>query len=208
MRESGEKKIEGNNEFFEKQKEIIEILKKISKLFNDNGIKWWMTGGFAVEANIGEHSLTRVHEDVDIIIPNSDIDRANEILSSSGFQIDQQEPFKTNILINGKHLVDILHYNFNENGDAVLETKDEIGRDVIYPAAVFDKNPKTYFDAEVFTVFPELIYLQQINSINPQKKHESDILQLKEIINQDRLMAIDEYKPYLSDKDMKNYKNK
>ena len=62
----------------EKQEKQIKILQKISTLFNESGIKWWLTGGFALEVNLGEQSMSREHGDIDIIIPNSDIIRAKE----------------------------------------------------------------------------------------------------------------------------------
>lgn len=186
----------------------IALLKKLSNLFKDNNIKWWLTGGHAIEANIASDSAYRYHGDIDMIMPIKEIEKVKSILTKEGIEFINDQPFLIVIMENGEKMADVLFYEFTENGTAILNTKDDIGRDINYRPSVFDQTSREYFGAQVFTVRPELIALQLRNSRTHRPKDIQDLEQLDKLIDPEILADIDLGKPYVTPEEVAKYKNK
>jgi lincosamide nucleotidyltransferase A/C/D/E len=62
--------------------DVVEICKKLSA----NGIQVWLTGGWGIDALLGEQS--RPHKDLDVIMLLEDMIRMTELLSEDGYELD------------------------------------------------------------------------------------------------------------------------
>ena len=186
-----------NNLEQSKEKQVV-LLKRLSQLFKDNNIKWWLTGGHAIEVNIGPDSAYRQHGDLDIIIPITEMEKVKAILDAQNIVYNQDLPFRIMVEDNNEKVADLLFYEFTEDGSAILNTEAEIGRNIIYRPATFSTTPKEYLGSQVFTVRPELTYLQLKNSQSPREKDAQDLEQLKRLIDPKILADLEIGKPYVT----------
>jgi lincosamide nucleotidyltransferase A/C/D/E len=62
--------------------DVVEICKKLSA----NGIQVWLTGGWGIDALLGEQS--RPHKDLDVIMLLDDMLRMTGLLSEDGYELD------------------------------------------------------------------------------------------------------------------------
>jgi lincosamide nucleotidyltransferase A/C/D/E len=53
----------------------------------DNGIQFWLTGGWGIDALLGEQ--TRPHKDLDVIVLLDDVVRMRELLSRDGYGLKE-----------------------------------------------------------------------------------------------------------------------
>jgi lincosamide nucleotidyltransferase A/C/D/E len=60
---------------------------RIYKLLSTSGIQVWLTGGWGMDALLGEQ--TRPHKDLDVIVLFDDLDRLGELLSREGFSLKE-----------------------------------------------------------------------------------------------------------------------
>lgn len=190
------------------QERQIALLKKLSNLFKDNNIKWWLTGGHAIEANIAPDSAYRPHGDLDIIIPITEIEKVKSILASQNITYNQDLPFRIMIEDDNEKIADLLFYEFTEDGSAILNTESRIGRNIIYRPTTFSSTPKEYLGSQIFTVRPELIYLQLKNSQNPREKDSEDLEQLEKLIDPQIIADLEIGKPYVTSDEMARAKAK
>jgi len=58
---------------------------RICKLLSENGIQVWLTGGWGIDALLGEQ--TRPHKDLDVIMLLDDVVRTQEILGTEGYSL-------------------------------------------------------------------------------------------------------------------------
>lgn len=184
------------------------LLKKLSNLFADNNIKWWLTGGHAIEANIAPDSSYRPHGDLDIIIPIAEIEKVKNLLNSQNIIYNQDLPFRIMIEDDNEKIADLLFYEFTKDGSAIINTESEIGRNIIYRPTTFSSTPKKYLDSQIFTVRPELIYLQLKNSQNPREKDSEDLVQLEKLIDPQIIADLEIGKPYVTSDEMTRAKAK
>lgn len=59
----------------------------IYKLLSTNGIQVWLTGGWGIDAMLGEH--TRPHKDLDVIMLVDDVVRLRELLGREGYTLKE-----------------------------------------------------------------------------------------------------------------------
>ena len=59
----------------------------INKLLATNGIQVWLTGGWGIDALLGDQ--TRSHKDLDVFIQRDDISRMCEILGKEGYSLKE-----------------------------------------------------------------------------------------------------------------------
>lgn len=178
------------------------MLHDLAEILESNGIRWWLSGGYAIEANISKDSNYREHGDVDIIIPLSEIDRVKQLLTAKHISFDQDLPFRIQIMHGDIKVGDLLFYAFHSDGSAELDTMLEIGRNIRYPAEVFNTESRVYFGTPVRTIRPELVYLQLKNSQQPREQDAQDLLQLEKVIDKDLVSHIDTSKPYVTNQDI------
>ena len=62
----------------------LQLLRQIRDAFDDAGVDWWLFGGWAMDAHIGE--VTRDHADIEIFIWIDDARVASRALVDAGFQ--------------------------------------------------------------------------------------------------------------------------
>ncbi len=60
-------------------------LQLISSLFKKAKIKFWLFGGYALDAAVGK--ITREHKNIDFLIERDDVGKAVSILEDNGFRI-------------------------------------------------------------------------------------------------------------------------
>ncbi len=58
---------------------------RICQQIEDSGIRLWLTGGWGIDALLGEN--TRQHKDLDIFVLVDDVVHLNELLAGEGFQL-------------------------------------------------------------------------------------------------------------------------
>lgn len=64
-----------------------EYVASIRRKLLDNGIQVWLTGGWGIDALLGEQ--TRPHKDVDVIVLLDDVVRLRELLAADGYGLKE-----------------------------------------------------------------------------------------------------------------------
>jgi lincosamide nucleotidyltransferase A/C/D/E len=104
------------------------------RLFESAGIPVWLDGGWGVDALL--QTPTRPHQDVDIIVPVTDVPKLQELLAARGFAVREGQPPNSFVLANGEGLeVDVHAVTFDETGSGVYRMQN--GEDWLYPAQGF-----------------------------------------------------------------------
>jgi len=67
-----------------------EVVIRIYKHLLDNGVQVWLTGGWGIDALLGEE--TRPHKDLDVIMSLDDVVRMCEIMASQGYRLKDLWP--------------------------------------------------------------------------------------------------------------------
>ena len=96
---------------------------ELYQLFEDNGVKIWVDGGWGVDALLEEQ--TREHADLDIAIDQRDEAKMRELLDQRGFKVVQTND-KTAwnyVLGDGQSNIDVHVFGFNDAGKNVYGTK-------------------------------------------------------------------------------------
>jgi lincosamide nucleotidyltransferase A/C/D/E len=66
------------------EEDVLGIVEKL----NESAVKFWVDGGWGVDALVGER--TRPHSDLDLAIDKADLDRARRTTELLGFQHDEE----------------------------------------------------------------------------------------------------------------------
>lgn len=100
-----------------------EYVMDLYELFENNGVKIWVDGGWGVDALLGEQ--TREHSDLDIAIDHKDEDKMRELLEKLGYKIVQTNDRTDWVYVmgDGQHLIDVHVFGFDEAGKNVYGTK-------------------------------------------------------------------------------------
>jgi len=96
--------------------DVVEII----KLLEQNGIEVYVDGGWGVDALLGEQ--TRIHEDLDIVVPHRYVSKLRELLEARGYKdVPRDDTRDCNFVLGDDkgHLVDIHSYTFDENGENI-----------------------------------------------------------------------------------------
>ena len=106
---------------------------QIVRLLADAEIEAWLDGGWAVDALLGEQ--TRPHDDVDIVVRDSDIPRLLELLAKEGFgRAEGGRPFNF-VLQDGKgRKVDVHTIVFDSSGNGLYGPPSPDGKQEMYRA--------------------------------------------------------------------------
>ena len=109
---------------------LVELL----QLFESAALPVWLDGGWGVDALL--QTQTRVHKDVDIILPVADVPKLQELLAMTGFAVREGKPPDSFVLANGAGLeVDVHAVTFDNDGNGVYRMQN--GEDWIFPAEGF-----------------------------------------------------------------------
>jgi lincosamide nucleotidyltransferase A/C/D/E len=108
-------------------KDALEIYKMLSA----HGIPIWLTGGWGIDALLGEQ--TRPHKDLDVLVLLDDLVRARELLESNGYEL--KELWSENKFVkdrNGDEIPTafVLHDAHGREFDAHAMTIDEQGNGI------------------------------------------------------------------------------
>jgi hypothetical protein len=120
--------------------DAISIYKRLST----NGIQVWLTGGWGIDALLGEH--TRPHKDLDVIMLQDDVVRLLELLGRDGYTL--------------KELWSENRWAFDANGTRIATAfvlRDSDGRELDAHAMRFDEhgNWVPAWDRERFIFTPQ-----------------------------------------------------
>jgi lincosamide nucleotidyltransferase A/C/D/E len=106
--------------------DVLEVLQRL----DDGQIDWWIDGGWAVDALLGEE--TRPHDDLDLAVRRSQVDRL--IATFPEFRRTRDEWPASFVLVDERdRQIDIHPIEIDANGDGWQERPD--GRRVIWPKA-------------------------------------------------------------------------
>src|SRR5438477_5420746 len=109
---------------------ILGLLKK-------GGIEVWIDGGWGIDALLGRQ--TRPHDDLDLVLRQSDIDWLTDVLGAAGFLRvnDGARPFNF-VMADGRgREVDLHGVVFDTSGNGLYGPQPEDGGGRIYPADAF-----------------------------------------------------------------------
>jgi lincosamide nucleotidyltransferase A/C/D/E len=98
------------------------------------GIPVWLDGGWGVDALL--QTQTRIHKDVDLILPVADVPKLQDLLAVRGFAVRDGTPPHSFVLADGTGLeVDVHAVTFDGAGNGVYRMQN--GVDWVYPAEGF-----------------------------------------------------------------------
>jgi lincosamide nucleotidyltransferase A/C/D/E len=115
------------------QTDAVEIL----RLLKSRGIEVWVDGGWGVDALLG--SQTRPHDDLDLVLRQSDIGHLADVLGAAGFRRVEEGARPFNFVIADDRLreVDLHGVVFDASGDGLYGPQPTDGSGRRYPAAAF-----------------------------------------------------------------------
>jgi lincosamide nucleotidyltransferase A/C/D/E len=109
----------------------------ILRLLKDGAIEVWIDGGWGVDALLGRR--TRPHDDIDLVLRQSDIDRLTEVLGATGFRRVEEgaRPFNFVMADRRGREVDLHGVVFDASGNGLYGPQPEDGSGRVYPAGAF-----------------------------------------------------------------------
>jgi lincosamide nucleotidyltransferase A/C/D/E len=100
------------------------------------GVSVWLDGGWGVDAPVGRQ--TRPHDDVDVVLPLDETDRAIGALAGRGFAVDQDlRPTRLVLRDGERRQVDVHPVVFDRTGTGWQRGAAPDGGDCRYPAEGF-----------------------------------------------------------------------
>jgi FMN phosphatase YigB (HAD superfamily) len=104
-------------------------------LLKDGGIEVWIDGGWGVDALLSQQ--TRPHDDLDLVLRQSDMDRLTEVLREAGFRRVEEgaRPFNFVMADARGREVDLHGVVFDASGNGLYGPQPEDGSRRVYPAA-------------------------------------------------------------------------
>jgi ribosomal protein S18 acetylase RimI-like enzyme len=106
---------------------------QLMRLLADTEVEAWLDGGWAVDALLGEQ--TRNHDDVDIVVRDSDLPRLLELLATEGFsRADGGRPFNFILRDAKARKVDVHAIVFDGAGNGLFGPLSEDGKQEMYRA--------------------------------------------------------------------------
>jgi lincosamide nucleotidyltransferase A/C/D/E len=109
---------------------VVDLL----RLCYRSGVDVWLDGGWAVDAVLGEQ--TRIHKDLDIIVPLSDLETLRQVLENRGFVIEDGGTDSNIVFADETGLeIDVHVITFDAAGNGLYRMAD--GSDWTFPAEGF-----------------------------------------------------------------------
>jgi lincosamide nucleotidyltransferase A/C/D/E len=90
---------------------------EVIRALEDHGVEVYVDGGWAVDALLGEE--TRPHEDLDIAVPERDVARLRELLTTRGYcEKSRKDSWECNFVLADEagRAVDVHSYTLDEAG--------------------------------------------------------------------------------------------
>ena len=110
---------------------------EILRLLKSHGLDVWVDGGWGVDALLGKQS--RPHDDIDLVLRQSEIDRLADVLGAAGFRRVEEaaRPFNF-VMADGRgREVDLHGVVFDGAGDGLYGPQPEDGTGLAFPAVAF-----------------------------------------------------------------------
>jgi len=101
-----------------------EDVNKLYRLFEENGIKVWINGGWGIDALLGEQ--TRPHNDLDIAVQHKNAPKLRELLEGKGYkEIKRPDSKDYNFVLgdNNGHEVDVHTFEYDDKGNNIFGTE-------------------------------------------------------------------------------------
>jgi FMN phosphatase YigB (HAD superfamily) len=110
---------------------------EILRLLKSHRIEVWIDGGWGVDALLGVQS--RPHDDLDLVLRQSEIGRIAEVLGAAGFRRVEEaaRPFNFVVVDRRGREVDLHGVVFDAAGNGLYGPQQASGSGRIYPAAAF-----------------------------------------------------------------------
>jgi lincosamide nucleotidyltransferase A/C/D/E len=109
--------------------DVLEIVAWLSAA----GLDVWLTGGWGVDALIGEQ--TRDHKDLDVIVRDDDVSRMSDVLHGHGFRLSRGDEGGFLLTDERDRVVDLHTVRFDDLGNGHFEGENRGPFD--HPAAAF-----------------------------------------------------------------------
>lgn len=166
-----------------KAEEVIALY----KLFEKNGIKVWLDGGWGVDALLGKQ--TRSHGDIDIVVQEKDIPEIRQMLENKGYKDVSRDDTRTWNFVLGDgngHEVDVHVVVLDSEGNGIYGPKEN---GEAYPANSLVGKGKIN-DVEVRCLTAEY----QVKSHTGYKISEKDLKDVKALCDRFNVQYPKEYK--------------
>jgi lincosamide nucleotidyltransferase A/C/D/E len=110
------------------------VVRHVSSL-EEAGVGVWLIGGWAIDALLGEQH--RPHDDLDVLIPDTDVSTAGRVLSGEGYRGAIAAKGATYLVDAAGHQIDVHVISIRADGTAVywMEDDDDVWT---YPPGALD----------------------------------------------------------------------
>jgi lincosamide nucleotidyltransferase A/C/D/E len=110
--------------------DVIEVVGRLEEA----GLRYWLDGGWGVDALVGEQ--TRPHDDLDVVVELSTVDRMTALLAPLGFKVTTDErPTRLVLSDDAGQRIDIHPITLDADGNGRQAGAGPNGGDAFYPAA-------------------------------------------------------------------------
>lgn len=116
-------------------KDVVEVV----SVLKGAGVCVWLDGGWGVDALVGQP--TRSHDDLDVVVPIAEVQNIQQLLSSHGFTIIENElPTRFVMGDASNRRIDFHPVTFNKEGGGIQQLQD--GSSWYYPPYGFSSMGK------------------------------------------------------------------
>ena len=148
------------------EENAVDLLKKSAFI----GVDVWVTGGWGVDALLGQQS--RPHNDIDIFVQKKDTAVFTEVIRLNGYRETKTEYSTDDQIVwtnSDDSTIDLHLFEFTETGALLFE-------DVIYPADIF--NGKGTIGGIIVRCMPVEAQVQYHQGYEQKEKDRHDVLLL------------------------------
>ena len=145
---------------------MLEVLGALSSA----GIRAWLMGGWAIDALVGRQR--RPHDDLDLLVGETDLLRAADVLAAAGFTGDVGIEGSSYLVDPLGRQVDIHAVRFRGDGTGVYLMDD--GTPWLYEAAALD-GKGTILNRAVACLTPEMMMVEHATGYELDAVHRADV---------------------------------
>ena len=151
-------------------------LLQLLDLLAADGVQVWLDGGWGVDALLGAQH--REHDDVDLVVRRSDLDRLRQALLPYGFAVAEDHlPTRLVLRTEAGEQVDLHPVVFDAQGDGWQAGAAADGSDCRYPADGFTTGQ---VDGRVVPCLGPRVQLEHHSGYSPRPHDVQDVLRLTE----------------------------
>lgn len=143
----------------------------ILDLLASAGVQAWLDGGWGVDALLGR--ISRVHNDLDLVLDLDDLNRAVQVLQSDGFAIEEDELGRV-VLLHADHgRLDLHPVTYDAHGNGVQVQPAEVP--LVYPKEGFVSGT---IDGHKVGCISAQVQMAVRLGFDPSEKHRRDAIEL------------------------------